>query len=612
MSISLDEKYDPRDRWRAVVEHGKWLLVVNAGPGTGKTFSLLRKIEALLKNGVDPSTIYYLTFVNSIVDAFSADVAKPVEKSGLGIPASELGIKISTLHSIGLKVLRVYARQLGLAQHIEIVNITPTVEDAPSSLIYEDAYFIARDAGLTTEKKEYKEALSRLHEIWRKRASVPDDLSGMNSLLEQLGQKYAAMPWDRLVPLAIHAIESFGLPSWLAEAKHFLVDEYQDFNPAEQKFIELISEPSDSVVIVGDMDQSIYSSRSASPEGMQALLDRDDVSTVNFVLCRRCPRRIIGAANRMLALIDPHQHTTRQLIPFKEDYGVLEAKALRSCKAELDFIADEIQKCKAKKLGEIAILMPGRRGMEYYQQQLEKRGIQCRIHGDHGDGSNSLTALLRLALLGEHPLLERVLLSTYPPLERRFRRDVLPPMINDSLSLHEALAVAEQTSPWRQDVRDAYARFQADHSALTSKEPGRIREVLTSRGFDVPEEIIRQLLADDEDTVASRVDKALASLKERQGGSGDEVVLLTMHSSKGLSKPVVIMPALEDKWIPGDARGTTLEEKHRLFYVALTRAERFAILTYPRTRARGDPLNYTPNSCQDGPSRYLAHLGFSF
>ncbi|RKX29303.1 MAG: hypothetical protein DRP46_07400, partial [Candidatus Zixiibacteriota bacterium] len=87
MAISLNDKYEPINRFKAIVEHGHGLLVVSAGPGTGKTYSLLRKIEKLIELGIDPKQIYYLTFVNSIVDAFKSDICKPKEEGGLGVDA---------------------------------------------------------------------------------------------------------------------------------------------------------------------------------------------------------------------------------------------------------------------------------------------------------------------------------------------------------------------------------------------------------------------------------------------------------------------------------------------------------------------------------------------
>jgi len=83
-----------------------------------------------------------------------------------------------------------------------------------------------------------------------------------------------------------------------------------------------------------------------------------------------------------------------------------------------------------------------------------------------------------------------------------------------------------------------------------------------------------------------------------------------MHGSKGLTRKTVVMPGLEDAWLPGPAESEDLKEKQRLFYVALTRATDEVLVTFPRTRSRGDPLNYAaPGRGQ--ASRFLAQCGIT-
>ena len=106
------------------MDHAEGVLVVNAGPGTGKTFSLVQKVGRLMQENVEPDTIYYLTFVNSIVDAFKCDIKKPVAEHGLGVDPDALGIHISTLHSLAFKVVKTYAAQLHLSGHLEAFDLS--------------------------------------------------------------------------------------------------------------------------------------------------------------------------------------------------------------------------------------------------------------------------------------------------------------------------------------------------------------------------------------------------------------------------------------------------------------------------------------------------------
>jgi len=300
MATSLNDQYKPIDRYKAVVEHGDGMLVVSAGPGTGKTFSLLRKIECLIELGVEPTQIYYLTFVNSIVDAFKSDVGKSQADGGLGVDADDLGIHISTLHSLAFKIVNAYADVLGLPAHLEVIGLSHRPQSILSQVFVGDLFAYSKTNGLVVKKKEFDTLLKRLVEDWRQNTKPTGDCRKLEEVINELCDKYSVCSWDQLVLLAIKAISENGLPKWLQGAQHFLIDEYQDFNQAEQQLIDLITELSDSVIIVGDPDQSIYSGRSASPEGLRKLLERDNAKSVNFVYCRRCPKSVIVAANNPL------------------------------------------------------------------------------------------------------------------------------------------------------------------------------------------------------------------------------------------------------------------------------------------------------------------------
>jgi len=567
----------------------------------------LRKIEKLIAAGASPNSIYYLTFANSIVDAFSTDIAKPQEKGGLGIDPAELGIHISTLHSLAFKVVKTYATRLSLPDHVELIDPSSRAEDHLSQLVVSDLYEQYR---LThaIDKRTFNKELDQLRATWQKELPVSDALAKLATANRLLESKYHLLPWDRLVPIANDAISRFGLPRWLQEASHFLIDEFQDFNPSEQRHIQLITEPSDSVVIVGDVDQSIYSGRSASPSGLRNLLNRGDITTVTFVLCRRCPRRVVEGANKILSMIDPAGYTNRTLAPYKTEDGALGITSFKSCKEEVDVLARQIQAWQQSGRVEIILLFPNRKVLGHYKQELESRGIRCEARAS-SERIDAVRALLKLAVLRDQPLLERSLIACFSRLEKRFVVDVLP-LLATSDTLHVALETAARDSRWQRAVREEYDRYVATRADLTSGDAALVRRACGALGHEVDEVLIQELLAEASDTAArDRIEAILAKhLYPEEAPTSPGVRLLTMHSSKGLSKGIVVMPGLEDKWMPGLATGDSLEERHRLFYVALTRAEQGVIITYPKTRARRDPLNYTPVGSGPGLSRYANRL----
>lgn len=604
MTHYLNKHYKEEERYKAILDHGKGLLVINAGPGTGKTWGLIRKIENLLQKKADPDKIYYLTFANNILDAFKHDIAKPVKEDGLGKTVKELGIHASTLHSLGFKIIKTYAERLKLPDFIETFDLDPYGQFILSRKLTRDVYHTAK-AKLGTTWVKFNQDIKKLKQSWQKELPIDDDIKEFSEIVLNISKRYQAMPWDLLVPRANEVIEKHGLPRWLKDAQHFLIDEFQDFNPSEQKLIEFITEPSDSVIIVGDTDQSIYSGRSASPVGLNKLLEGKETYSVNLVHCWRCPEVIICLANKILSRIDPESFKSKKLFPSKKERGNFELKSFKSSRAEIDYIAQKINEWR--KMGEdleIVMLFPIKKGIEFYRKGLEKRRIKCFV-SQINNQEEFLIAYLKLIIFGSHPLLYRLLLSNFPNLNKKFQNEVLPLFIEEKKTLSQTLEEVASSSSWGVKVSKEYEEYKAKIANLKSRNSEIILKELKSLGYEIKIEMVEELLGDlpekyKHDKLNSMLDKIIRDDNLRDF----DVYLLTMHGSKGLNKDLVIIPAFEDKWLPGNSKEEALKEKHRLFYVAVTRSRRGLLMTYPRTRARKDPLNYTPRGTRRGISRY--------
>ncbi|MGB2804134.1 MAG: ATP-dependent helicase [Candidatus Zixiibacteriota bacterium] len=592
----MNDKYDPIDRYKAVVEHGRGLLVVSAGPGTGKTYSLLRKIERLIELKVDPSQIYYLTFVNSIVDAFESDFRKPKENGGLGVDPDDLGIHISTLHSLAFKIVNVYAEELSLPPHLEVIDLSPKSQSILSRLAVEDIYQYSKCIGLVASKRGFYGLLHQLTEEWRRNKKPAADCRMLEGAVRKLCSRYSVCSWDQLVLLAIKALSENGLPKWLHKAQHFLIDEYQDFNPSEQRLLELVTEPSDSVVIVGDPDQSIYSGRSASPRGLTELLTRDDVEYVNFIYCRRCPKKVIAAANNLLKYMDAVGYADKKLEPCKDEDGNFEiTPPFKSCKEEVRYIAEKIKALDESDKAETIILLPQKKVADYYAKKLSELGIYCKVKAADISG-DLLLAVLRFVVLHGHPFLLRLLLSYFPNLERKYGLHVLPVFIDGVDCLIDTLRQASIEQKWQKKSKKFLSDLIGTIEELLSGDVDSIVAGLSDLNHEVSKNVIVSLLGSDTNMSArERVEIALHTDEGESRKTKDAAVpveVMTMHSSKGLSKQLIIIPAFDEKLLPGDNSGERLTEMHRLVYVAITRAEEQVVVTFPRTRAKGDPLNY--------------------
>jgi len=599
MATSLNKKYLSKERYRAVVEHGNGKLVVSAGPGTGKTFSLLKKIENLIDNDVDPSSIYYLTFVKGIVDAFKADIRKPKKQNGLGVDADDLDIHILTLHSLAFKIVKAYSDELKLSPHLEIIDLSSKSQNILSQVFVNDLFEYSNNLGITNNKKSFNQLLRRLTEAWRMNTQ-PINCEKLEQAIVLFCKKYSVCSWDQLVLLAIKALSENGLPKWLQSAQHFMIDEYQDFNPSEQQLLKLITEPADSVIIVGDPDQSIYSGRSASPQGLTDLLALDDVKYVNFTYCRRCPKKVIAAANNMLQFMDPEEYTDKKLQPFKNENGTFTITSYMSCKEEVEKIADILKDFDVSNRSDVIILLPIRKAAEYYTTKLCEAGIACSIKTTDVN-ADLLLAAKRLIILHSHPFLQRVVLSCFPSVERKYRRDVLTMFMNGNETFLDTLSQAAADQNWQARIKNPLSFFIDIVTNLISDDADLIMTGFSELNLEVDPDVIINLLTSDETLSArERVELSLQSDDQEEQEDVDDttsIKVMTMHSSKGLSKRTVIIPAFDEKLLPGNSDGERLAEKHRLVYVAVTRAESQVIVTFPERRARTnppDPLNYGP------------------
>jgi len=147
---------------------------------------------------------------------------------------------------------------------------------------------------------------------------------------------------------------------------------------------------------------------------------------------------------------------------------------------------------------------------------------------------------------------------------------------------------------WRNDVIEEFKKYKTTKDKLTSMKPELIVVGLKELNVTLDIDYIKQLLSDEvNSTYRKKVEFIIKQIREQKikdlvGNS--KVILLTMHSSKGLDKNIVIIPAFEDKLLPGQTIGEALAEKHRLIYVVITRSKKNILITFLSTRAQKDPL----------------------
>ena len=596
----LDAIYAIDDRTAAFENHGEGILVSIAGPGTGKTHSFLRRIEALTnQQDVEPETICYLTFNREISQAFLADYEDELgpQVDGAHRP------RVSTLHSFACRLIRNQGFQIGYDGPLYFMSIADRDQQASAVFLADLLPLVER--GRIGTVLELRQALENVKQAWRDNVnpeSLGEPASRVLQICLELARAYRLVDWDQAISLGHALFSDLGKrPGWIARIEHFLVDEYQDFNRAEQAFISTLATTVRSIVVVGDDDQSLYSQRGGSPEGLRELFRSEDCDRVTLVRCRRCKSRILETANTLLAKMRPDPHT---MLPYEEG-GQVACYRFKSAKAEIEFLGgclrqriDELPEHPGSKDG-VVCLFYSRKALGFYLGRLESQ-VPCYTRKAPAHPERMwLERVLELVCRPEQRFVQRLILESYRPLGPSHKRAMAELVLENDISPADAMDMLISDGRLTGAAATAARDFCKLCAVLSSQDSGLIAESLSERLATDPAELRDRLelftqqlgRAGQEDVIRSLCDELIpeSALPPEDPSA---VLFLTMHGSKGLTKKTVVMPGLEDAWLPGKATGSDLEERRRVFYVAFTRATDEVLITYPLTRARGDPFNY--------------------
>jgi len=467
---------------------------------------------------------------------------------------------------------------------------------------------------------QLRSVIHGIKEAWRNQDDptlLKDPTPRILSVAIALLRCFRVADWDQTIPLAATLLAGMEeAPSWITKIKHYFVDEYQDFNRAEQSMIRLLGAAAETIVIVGDDDQSLYSSRGGAPEGIQLLFDDHTNDCVSLVKCYRCKANLVSPANMFQAALSARPRPLTAAYPA----GEVLCYRFKSSKAEVAFLAGYL----TTKLGElpedpkpkdgIVCLFPSKRVLNCYLDMLSPT-VPCSSR--QTASSETRLWLERVLQLVQRPgqrFLERLLLRSYPDVKPKHRhiivarileRDVSPSASAQSLLSEGAIAGTAAT---------ALRAFCDACAAYGSRDAARIAPLIAAR-LGVPEaEVLSQLevllaTRDDifpEDPVTSVADALLpetASVPE----DPRSVLFLTMHGSKGLTRRTVVIPGLEEACLPGTTDALDAPERARLFFVAMTRATDHLLLTFPLNRG-GDSLNF-PMPGRGVQSSFIAQAG---
>ncbi|MEG3659118.1 UvrD-helicase domain-containing protein [Arenibacter palladensis] len=633
---------------KAPVLHKDGPLMVIAGAGSGKTRVLTYRIAYLMSQGVDSFNILALTFTNKAAREMKKRIADIVGTS------EAKNLWMGTFHSVFAKLLRFDGDKLGYPSNFTIYD-TQDSQRLLSAII--------KEMGLDKDIYKYKQVQNRISSYKNSLITVkayynnPDlveaDAMAKRPRMGEIYQNYVdrcfkagAMDFDDLLLRTNELLTRFPevLAKYQDRFRYILVDEYQDTNHSQYLIVKALSDRFQNICVVGDDAQSIYSFRGANISNiLNFQKDYDNVGMYRLEQNYRSTKNIVNAAN---SIISKNTNQLEKVVWTSNDEGPL-IKVHRSPTdaEEGRFVAGSIFENKMQNQlpnGNFAVLYRTNSQSRAIEDALRKRDIPYRIYGGlsfyQRKEIKDVLSYLRLVINPkDEEALKRIInfpargigqstLDKLTVAANHYNRSIFEVM--DNLERID-LKINSGTKRKLGDFVSMIKSFQimnesADAFTLAEHVAKKSGVLLEFKKDGTPEGIgkmenIEELLNGIKDFVEGQKelvdakgdigefleDVALATDLDKDTGDDDRVALMTIHLAKGLEFPHVYIVGMEEDLFPSAMSMNTrseLEEERRLFYVALTRAEKQAYLTYTQNRYRWGKL------VDAEPSRFIEEI----
>lgn len=574
---------------RTIAEDPTSPLHVLAGPGTGKTFAMMRRIARLLESGVRPDNILAVTFTRTA----ARDLREQLQR--LGVAGAD-SVAASTLHSLCFKIL---SQADVFQQTHRIPRPLHDFEVRYLELDLKDEFGGMREVRRLIQA--YEAAWARLQTDEPGGPAAQIDIRFHAAVVAWL-RTHRAMLIGELIPLTLSFARNNPQSDLVPSFDHVLVDEYQDLNRAEQDLIDHLARAG-TITVIGDDCQSIYSFRHANPEGIRTFTARrPETRSLTIDECRRCPPNIVDMSNALIS----HEPGRSREVPLVPDRTRPNAHVVvvqhRSLDDEVEAVADFVRHYldghPDLPHGQVLILAPRRFIGNRIRDALIQRGLQSLSYFQE-DPLDTKTAAAGFALLS---LL--VDISDRPALRAWIGLISTSGLVGGYRRL---LAAAEerQESPHTTLESIANGRLSVPHTgplvARWNELQQRITAIRDLRGLDLVRAIWAaddldcrdvRLLAEMIALEATEPSEILELLRQEitqpqlPSSDSDIIRVMSLHKSKGLTASLVAvagcmagaLPSVDGEASP-DVQEAQLREQRRLFYVAITRATETLILS---------------------------------
>ncbi len=636
---------DLNESQKAAAEHIDGPMLVIAGAGSGKTRVLTYRIAYLIQQGIDPFTILGLTFTNKAAREMR-------ERIGGVIGRSEArNVWMGTFHSTFARILRMEPEKTGFPSNFTIYDTTDSknlIKRVVKELqldpkVYKPNIVQRRISSAKNDMLSPEDYLQDPDIQADDEASRRPYLGTIYKIYDKRCFQAGAMDFDDLLFKTNVLLENHPdvLSKYQDRFRYILVDEYQDTNHAQYLIIKKLAARFENICVVGDDAQSIYGFRGANIQNILNFQnDYPDHAIYKLERNYRSTQTIVNAANSVIG--NNAEQISKQV--WTENAP---GEPIRSFKAATDneeamLVTNEIAEVREKEKAnyrDFAILYRTNAQSRSLEESLRKRNFPYKIYGGvsfyQRKEVKDLLAYFRLAINHyDEESLKRVI--NFP------KRGIGETSVDKLI----VAATDNGVSPW--DVLIAPEQYHVSFNKGTRERLQAFanmierfsREVKTHNAYDTATEIARstgilkELYADRSPEGISRyeniqellngiqefmetnlredgsypdlsdflVEVALLTDAEEDDEEADRISLMTVHAAKGLEFPYVFIVGLEEELFPSAMATNSrsgLEEERRLFYVALTRAEKRAWLSHALTRYKWGELH------DQEPSRFL-------
>ncbi len=617
-------------------------LLIVAGAGSGKTKVLTSRIANIIKEKkAFPNQILAVTFTNKAAKEMQNRVSKILGSNAIGL--SWLG----TFHSICAKLLRKHAAAVNLNSNFTIIDTDDQIKLIKN---------ICKAENVDVKQLAPKYILSII-DRWKNKGYYPSEViinkkdiyeKTILPLYKIYQQKLIDLNSCDFGDLILYAVKILEKNSDIREIysknfKYILVDEYQDTNFIQSKWLNLLAERHKNICCVGDDDQSIYSWRGAEIKNFLEF----DKTYQNTKIIRleenyRSTQNILSIASNLIS--NNHNRVGKTLKTTLEEGDLVKLNCFKNGKDEAIGVSDEIEKIKKKySLNNISILVRAIFQTREFEERFLKIGMPYRIVGgikfyERAEIKDCI-AYLRLVFQTKDDLaFERIVNNPKRSIGDSTLKDLHEYSKKYSLSLEissrkmvEKNLIKPKTKIGLTNFLNLLSKWRNDLEIKRVSHVKLLQNILDESGYsamlknkkDLENENrlenIKELLSamKEFDTLESFLEHVSLATSIDQEWDGEKINMMTMHAAKGLEFDVVFLPGWEEGLFPHqksiEEKGQNgLEEERRLAYVGITRAKKIAVISFSMNRFyQGDWIDSIASRfVEELPEKYLNKNSF--